>query len=278
MSFFALIALLMTAVLFLHAVFAPVEIETEAVPRDKPQATELLPAEFNWKAVTLPRIGVFLLAALGFWISLSAVVPALAWAVWIGDNEHWFWHAWPYVTAALALLATLPLIYRTLATRVGNRFFSVQAFFASAVNGLWAAFWLALLVEPILATDPLAAVRAIVRDYGHDPHDFTYVATEESVHFPKDPKNYRTYIVMGPEEPRARITVRRHLYYSWKQVGVSWFTPSSQQLAKARQTHGTRNASSVQAIAEGILQDFPNTPAAQEAEQLLQELDGKAGR
>lgn len=244
MSFFPLIALLMTTVLFLHAVFARAP-EAEAVPRDQPPAKPLPDTNLQRSAITLPRIGLILLAALGFWLSLSMVVPMLAWLFWIGDNEHWFWHVWPVVTAALAILATAPLVYRTLATPLGSHFFSVQTFFAAAVCGLWGAFWLASLLEPIQGLSPLAAVHTVVRNYGRDPNDFSYVETDESEPlFPKDPANYRTFLVMDEDEIRARITVHRHLGSTWKQVGVSW---------------------------------YPNAAAAREGQQMLEELNARIG-
>ena len=280
MSFFANIALLMTGALLVHAFFAPAEIDADAVPpTKKPPPTKTPKTDSTRSAMTLRRLGVIVLVAIGFWISLSAVVPVLVWGLWIGDNEHWFWHAWPYITALLALIATAPLIYRALATNVGRRFFSIQAFYAATVNGLWAAYCIATLVEPIKGMDPLSAAQAVVREYGHDPSEFTFVPTAESVHFPNDPANYRTFIVMGPDEPRARITVHRHLNYSWKQVAVSWFPPSAQSIARAKEAHKKGGSeSSVRAIIQQILQNYPDTPAAKEAEQLLREVDAEAAR
>lgn len=274
MTFFAYIALLMTGILLVHAFFG--RGDTDTAPPTKPPIDTTDSTE---SAMTLRRLGVIVLVAIRFWISLSAVVPRLVWVLSIGDNDHWFWYAWPCVTAVLALMATAPLIYRTLATRLGRRFFSIQAFYAAAVNGLWAAYWIATLVEPIKGIDPLSAAQAVVRQYGHDPSEFTFVPTAESVHFPNDPANYRTFIVMGPDEPRARITVHRHLNYSWKQVGVSWFPPSAKSIARAKAAHKKGgNESSVRAIIQQVLEDYPDTPAAKEAEQLLREVDAEAAR
>jgi hypothetical protein len=212
--------------------------------------------------------GAVLLVLAAFWVTLVVVLPILAWLFWIGDNDHWFWRASPYVAAVVALLAAGPLFYRIQAQDTGRRFFLVQASYGAAVLAAWGAAWLVLMIEPIKGSDPLQAAKAIVREWGEDPEKFTYQPSTNKA-IPGYVPDTHTYLVVGAEEPRGRITVQRHMGYWWKPIATHRFPPSAGELARARQALARGgNEKNVLLILDQIEYDYPNTRAAREAAEL----------
>jgi hypothetical protein len=219
------------------------------------------------------KIGVIVTIFVAFWLTLLFWVPILAWAFWIGDNEHWFGKASPYVATAASIALIWPAVHRIFANAVDRRFLWTQVAGSITVVGLWGGFWCYQMLHPIAGTTPQEVVFSVLRNYGLDPNDYVLLESSDE-NFPTDPERFRTFLVMGATEPRARITVQRYLKHWWKQVGVFMYPPSSEELARAKQwmtlphqRDGARN------ILRHITESYPDTPAALEAQQLLIELD-----
>lgn len=247
--------------------------------RDEPEKAEPpkpLPSRSGFAYVGA-AIAVLLVVA-AFWLTLAVVLPLLAWLFWIGDNDHWFWRASPYVAAVAALLAAGPLFYRIAAQDTGPRFFLVQGSYGAVVLAAWGAAWLVMMVEPIKGSDPLQAAKEIVREWGEDPEDFTYQpSTNKEV--PGYVPDTHTYLVVGPEEPRGRITVQRHMGYWWKAIATHRYPPSAGELARVKQLIARDPTnSSIRLILEEIEYDYPNTSAAEEAVELLRKLKEPAAQ
>jgi hypothetical protein len=268
MRYLPMIAIATCVALVLHALFA------RRAESHKADASKPLPSQTG--AFSLGAMLAVVLVMAAFWITLTPMLTLLAWAFWIGDNDHWFWRASPAVGAVAAALASAPLFRRIVAQDTGRRFYWVQGTYGAAVLAMWGVTWLLQMAHPIKGSDPLQAAKAVVREWDENPEDFTY---QDS--FNKEVPDYvpdtHTYLVIGPEEPRGRITVQKHLGYWWKPIATHRFPPSAGELARARQwMERGGNDKGVLLILDQIEYDYPNTPAADDAAELRRKLQEMA--
>ena len=99
--------------------------------------------------------------------------------------------------------------------------------------------------------------------------DFTPAAAGEDDHDARRP-----YWIVGTDEPRARFVVGSYGRFWWTLGGSGGFPPSQAELSRAKEVLEKTPWESDNAvlILRTIVENYPRTPAAAEARELLESL------
>jgi hypothetical protein len=210
--------------------------------------------------------GALIFAAVWPWFAV--LFPILAWMLWFGDNDYWFYQTSTYIAAGAALAYAwfvMARISRGRASRVYVQFhWWCPMLLLAVIAALWAYEW----GRDIDGTTPEVAATAILQKEHFG----------EEVRLVEDPQpndslpTCKTYWIMGAEEPRGRITVCPKGRFGWQLGGNEWFPPSAQELERAKellQKPGDRDRARL--ILEAIVKNYPGTKAEREARRLLKE-------
>jgi len=226
-------------------------------------------AKGSWQAALL-RAGVEIVA-LWFWLSIA--LGLLAWGLWIGDNDHWFYHyAW--------------LIGAVIATGIGA--LSAWRYRRGAASQTYRAvhLWIPIgLIAAIVGvhfyefahriegrTADTAAQNVLSRMLYHEPVRLVKMTPAEAGEV--DTTRCQSYWIMGADEPRGRITVCRYRRFWWTFASSRGFPPSQAELSRAKEVLEKTPWESDNAvlILQSIVENYPNTSAAAEARELLESL------
>jgi len=186
----------------------------------------------------------------------------LAWLLWIGDNQHWFYSLIP----CLALMLSLCLA----AFVVRNSY-----------RGYWSRRSLAILLWPSVIVLALFVTNQLSQDVrriaGFDP------ATAALSPFPPSERSTlmltaktdssescRTYAVVA-EEPRGQVRVCRRRWW-WTVARFEKYEPSAMALERAQKLlEAPQDSENGIWVLRQIVERYPGTSAASRAQELLQE-------
>lgn len=216
----------------------------------------------------------FILECASIFIWLACALPLLAWAFWIGDNDHWFYHyAWVFA-AIIAVSASL------IATaRVSKH--------GATARYLWLHLWLPLvLILSFAAVLGYESVRTIegttAESAAQEVFDRLTTQLDQPVRFVEhvgtlphglDPARCKSYWILGPNEPRGRFSICRHKWYGWQFAHSELFPPSVEELDRAKKwLSGSTNRDGAILILQSVVANYPNTPAETEARELLESI------
>ena len=215
-----------------------------------------------------------ILECMSFFVWLAVGLPLLAWALWIGDNEHWFYHyAWiiaATISVFISGIATVR-IYKTGATP----------------RYLWLHCWLplALVISfgSVFAYESLRLVEGSTpKTAAQEVFDRLTTSIDEPVTFVEHvgplPHDFledrcKSYWVLGEYEPRGRFSICRHKWYGWQFSHSEIFPPSSDEISRAKQRlTNSGNRSGAILILQSVIANYPNTAAETEAKELLKSI------
>lgn len=224
-----------------------------------------------WSVVALATV-VFPTA----WLWLVFMLGLLAWGLWIGDNNHWFYDHLRLIAAALAAPYTGFVAYRVLARPAARYYFRVLFWGYSALLLLFGGLLFSEWASRIYGTTARSAAENVFRGMDLDPARQGLQLIEEQRHgldHSGAPTGV-TFLIAGPEEPRGRITVCRYGWFWWTVAGSQRYPPSKEELARAKKwLGGPVNRDHAPEILRNIVLTYPGTEAAREAQQLLDGLE-----
>jgi len=229
-----------------------------------PRPRDISAVKKTWRLILFHGIVVFF----AVWIWLGSILPLLAWMLWIGDNEHWFYNSSIYIAAAIASAFAGLVIFRVVKNRASVRYVRMYFWCSIILLVISATIWSYDLVEPIEGTAPKAAAESFLRRSGRF-YSKLVEDQQPSIDFP-DRSRCKTYWIMGEEEPKGRITVRHYGWFWWSYAGSERFSPSAEQLQRAKERlQSSQDQDGAILILKSIINDYPNTPASKEARELL---------
>ncbi len=226
-------------------------------------------ARASWKAALIR--GSVEVVALWFWLSMA--LGLLAWGFWIGDNDHWFYHYVWYFAALIALGVSGLSIWRYRRGVASRAYRAIHLWIPIGLIAAIASVYLYDFVSRIEGrTAEAAAQNILARMPYHEPVRLVEMTRAEAgdVHS----ERCRTYWIMGTDEPRGRITVCRYRRFWWTYAGSGGFPPSQAELSRAKEVLEKTPWESDRAtlILRSIVDNYPNTPAAAAARELLESL------
>lgn len=225
----------------------------------------------------LPLLSRFLLECTATFLWLSVSLPLLAWSLWIGDNDHWFFHfAW--VFAAIIAIAIFGFRY----ARVSQQ--GATAGYLSF--HLWGAVALLVTFGTIVGYEslhqiegltPETAARSVFHRWTREMKDDVALVEDtrpRTGHH--SPERYRAYWIMAGDEPRFRFTIARNRWFGWSLASSRPLRPFAEELKHAkglasRSSNSSDRKSAIWSL-EQIIANYPETAAKAEAEQLLKSL------
>jgi hypothetical protein len=222
--------------------------------------------------------GRFLLESLAIFVWFAWFFPLLAWMLWIGDNEHWFYnYAWVFA----AVIAVVPSAIATV--RIAN--------FGATAGYLRLHFWLPVtLIMTFVglagfeklktiegATADTAAQKVCKRLTAHLDFPVTIVEDQETLPQGLDATRCKSYWIMGPDEPRGRFSICRHRWFGWQFAHSERFPPSVEEINRAKKwlSDSTSRDGAI-LILRSVIDNYPDTAAEIEAKELLK-LAGETG-
>ena len=216
----------------------------------------------------------FILECASFFIWLACVLPLLAWAFWIGDNEHWFYHyAWIF---AAIIAVSVSVIATARISRHG-----------ATARYLWLHFWLPLaLILSFGAVAGYESVRTIegttADSAAQEVYDRLSAHMDQPVKLAEhvgplphglDPASCKSYWILGLNEPRGRFSICRHKWHGWQFAHSELFPPSVEELNRAKKwLSGSTNRDGAILILQSVITNYPNSVAESEARELLASL------
>jgi hypothetical protein len=239
-------------------------------------------AVFPWSSTNRERVEPqwwslcvrFVLECASLFLWLAYGLPLLAWAFWIGDNEHWFYHyAWIFavlISVSASAVAT---------ARVSRR--------GATARYLRLHLWLPLgLVLSFGATVGYESVRTIEGttpdSAAQEVFDRLAARMDQPVKFVEhvgrlahglDAERCRSFWILGPNEPRGRFSICRHKWYGWQFAYSEIFPPSVDELNRAKKwLSGSTNRDGAILILQSVIANYPNTSAETEARELLESI------
>ena len=225
---------------------------------------------------TAGRASVLLGATVEFlalWLWLSAALPILAWMFWIGDNEHWFYH-YAWLLAAVLAAGTASITARRALRGAATRSYRAVHFWVPlCLLAAMAGVYLYDFVWRIEGrTAEAAAHNILARMPYHEPVRLVELTPAEAGE--DDKERRRAYWIMGIDEPRGRIVVGRYGRFWWTLGSSGGFPPSQAELSRAKEVLEKTPWESDNAvlILRTIVENYPRTPAAAEARELLESL------
>lgn len=242
-------------------------------------------ALFPWTFITREVITVkwfplliwFVLECTAIFLWLSVILPLLAWSLWIGDNDHWFFHhAW--VFAAIVAVSIFGFRYaRVLQYGTSKGYLSYH---------LWGAIALLVTFGMVVGYESLHRIEGLTPETASQSvsHRLTR-AINEDVNLVEDtrprsghqsPERYRAYWVMAGNEPRFRFTIARHRWFGWTFASSVPLRPLREEMEHAKFLASRSSDSSDQKTAvwalEQMIVNYPDTAAKDEAKHLLKSL------
>jgi hypothetical protein len=216
----------------------------------------------------------FVLESASLFIWLAGALPLLAWAFWIGDNEHWFYH-YAWVFAAIIAVS---------ASAIATARISQQG---ATAHHLWIHLWLPLVLiltfgavvgyESVRtiegATADTAAQEVFARLTAQMDQPVEFVEHAGTLPRGLDPARCKSYWILGPNEPRGRFSICRHQWYGWQFAHSELFPPSIEELNRAKKwLSGSTNRAGAVLILQNVIANYPDTPAETEARELLKSI------
>ena len=232
------------------------------------------------KTCELRPYSIVLRAGLEFfalWSWLSAALPLLAWWLWIGDNDHWFYSsAWLFAAATAAAASYLSFwhVLKKTATRAYAR---IHLWVPVALLLSYGAIYVNDFVQPIEGwTAEAAAKNVFARFVASKFVDEPIHLAERTQNLPAydaDPSCCKYYWIMGINEPRGWFSVCRHGWFWWRQSSSARFPPSKKELDRAKDWLATGNRRGAILILKSIIANYPGTQSEIEAKELLRSVN-----
>ena len=203
-------------------------------------------------------------------IWLSFALPILAWMFWIGDNDHWFYHyAWIFAAGIGVAVSAIS----ALRIRNGNAtilYERIHLWTPLLLIVLFSGLWGCEFAQRIEGTTAESAASNILEQIRGFDEPVRLVECLEPPPFGADPMRSKTYWVMGFKEPRGRISVSRYGYFWWTHGSYEGFPPSQKELDRAKDwLKDSAMRHDAFRVLRSIQDNYPNTPAADEAKKLL---------
>ncbi|MCK4648154.1 hypothetical protein KAT51_01380 [bacterium] len=238
------------------------------------RSRNIFPVSKTHRSILLHGILVFLAVCL--WLKFT--LPLLAWLLWIGDNEHWFWNCSTYIALAIALGFVGLVVFRINTNRATLRYVRVLFWCSIALLVIFATFWSYELISPIKGTTPRAAAESYLpKGYALSGESVELVEDQRPNIYPdlNFRKDCKTYWIMGKKEPRGRITVGPYGRFWWTYGSYEGFPPSAEELQRAKESiqYWRHDRDFAQRTLKRIVRNYPGTKAAKEAQELLDTLD-----
>lgn len=214
----------------------------------------------------------FILECASFFIWLACALPLLAWAFWIGDNEHWFYnYAW--VFAAIVAVSVSGIATARIAKHGATaRYLSLHSWLPVVLIlsfGAVVAYESVRTIEGTTADS--AAQKVFDRLTTHMDQPVKFVEHVGKLPHGLDPARCKSYWILGPNEPRGRFSIGRHQWYGWQFAHSELFPPSVGELTRAKQwLSGSTNRVGAILILQSVIANYPNTPAETQARELLE--------
>lgn len=239
-------------------------------------------AVLPWSSIARARVSPskwslgarFILECSALFLWLVYGLALLAWALWIGDNDHWFFHYGWIISFVIALGVSTISIVRIYRNRANARYLKLH---------LWTP--LALLLSFVLTfgyeslsdvegrTAESAAKAVFDRMAAKMDQPVTLVQHDGPPPHGRHPDNYKAYWIWGPDEPRGRFSISRHPWYGWRRTYTEYLPPSADELASAKEfltDIGDRDMAIL--ILQNMIKNYPNTPAETEAREFLESI------
>ncbi len=217
----------------------------------------------------------FIVEATSLFIWLVWALPLLAWALVIGDNEHWFYrHAW---ILAIIVSVSIPGIATARIHRNGAtaRYLSLH---------LWLPLVLLVSFGAVFGYESLRSIEVVTPDSAaQEVFERLTPPLNEPVRFVEhvgelphqlDPECCRSYWILSLNEPRGRFSIRRHKWFGWQFAHSEIFPPSVEELEKARKLLSDPiNRDRAILVLRRVITNYPDTSAESEAIEMLESLD-----
>ncbi|MBX9656336.1 hypothetical protein K2Y11_22190 [bacterium] len=242
-------------------------------------------ALFPWTFITREVITVkwfpllirFILECTATFLWLSVILPLLAWSLWIGDYDHWFFH-YAWVIAAVVAISIFGFRdLRILQHGISASYLSYH---------LWGAIALLLTFGTVVGYESLHRIEGLTPETASQSVSRRFMRKiNEDVNLVEDtrprsghqsPDRYRAYCIMAGNEPRFRFTIARHRWFGWTFASSIPLRPFAEELRHAkgiasRSSNSSDRKSAIWAL-EQMIANYPETVAKVEAEQLLKSL------
>jgi hypothetical protein len=206
---------------------------------------------------------------MALWLWLAWTLPIVAWLVWIGDNEHWFWRASVWVAGTVVVLWHALVFPRMVRGRVSRRFLRWHGLATVALWLLAAAVWSVEFINPILAADPRRAAEEKIKGIGYgEPVRLVEIPVNESEW--AHPSQMREFLILGQHEPRGRVAVTKYGRFWWTHGRYIGYPDSSKEIQRARKLLlEPKSREMARVVLQEVINVRPDTAAAKEAEDLL---------
>jgi hypothetical protein len=196
-----------------------------------------------------------------------------AWGMFIGDQDHWFYHyAWVFVavfSSVVMVIATVRISKRG-ATKL---YLWIHLLAPILLLSTFAAATIHEQTKGILADTAEEAAQMIFAEMAPKfDEPVTLVANTHILPSDLTADGRKVYWIMGAKEPRARFSVIPHHRYGWQRADWSGIPPSDKELARAKDWLTSNKAGAI-AVLKRIILDHPNTPVQAEARELLKSID-----
>ena len=213
----------------------------------------------------------FILECASFFIWLVCGLPLLAWSLWIGDNEHWFYHySWAFA-AIIAVSVSAIATARISKHGAPARYLRLH---------LWLPVVLILSFGTVVAYESVRTIEGTTADTAaQEVFDRLTARMDQPVKYVEhvgplphglDPAICKYYWILGPNEPRGRFSICRHKWYGWQFDHSDLFPPSVEELNRAKKwLSGSTNRPGAILILQSVITNYPNTAAESEARELL---------
>lgn len=227
---------------------------------------------------TLLLLATLECAALWCWFALA--FPLLAWAFWIGDNEHWFFgFAWVFAgVIAIAATSLATWRWRNFGLTATDRRIQVLVPLLLLIS-----FGVASTYESLHTVAGLTASAAAQQTLDQlspaiqQPVRFVEAAGEPP--YGLDPARCKSYWILGDDEPRGRFTLCRHRWFGWQVAHRELFPPSEQELGQAKRwLADSTNRDRAILVLRSVVTNYPQTPAEAEAKELLRSIGATPSR
>jgi hypothetical protein len=214
---------------------------------------------------------ILLALALALW--LRPILYLGAWGLWIGDNQHWFYDASPYLATLIAVTYSIWFSWRITQKRTTVSYVRIHRWGSVVLLVMFGAALVSEFVQPILASDPHVAVERCIQQWPAP-------TTLRLKALPKDPNSrpdldYRSFLILGESEPRGRVDVYRYGHFWWALAGSRQYRPSKEELQRAKERMQT-DPEIARMILTEIIAHCPDPAAATEARQILKDTEPSA--